>query len=72
MRTKKNKLAKQGGRRMSTKKQRLIDAEELKQEMIRVANRRRFNKGEVEISIGTIVRIIEDSPTILYRKVVKK
>lgn len=57
---------------MSTKKQRLIDAEELKQEMIRVANRRRFNKGEVEISIGTIVRIIEDSPTVLYRKVVKK
>ena len=57
---------------MSTKKQRLIDAEELKQEMIRVANRRRFNKGEVDISIGTIVRIIEDSPTVLYRKVVKK
>lgn len=57
---------------MSTKKQRLIDAEELKQEMIRVANRRRFNKSEVDISIGTIVRIIEDSPTVLYRKVVKK
>lgn len=65
-------MAKQGGKRMTAEKQRLINADELKQEMIRVANRRRFNKGEVEISIGTIVRIIEDSPTVLYRKVVKK
>ncbi len=67
-------MAKSGGRRMSTKKQRLIDAEKLKEEIIRMANR--SSLGEVTTSthlpLGTVLSLINDTPTVICRKVVKK
>ena len=56
------------------KKQRLIDAEELKEEIIRRANK--SSLGEIstntDLPLGAVIGLINDAPTILYRKVVKK
>lgn len=55
-------------------KDRLISADKLKQSILQTA--RRSTVGEVTTSIdlplGTIIGLINDAPTVLYRKVVKR
>ena len=59
---------------MNSEKQRLINVDELKKEIIRMANR--SSLGEISINtdlpLGAVIGLINDAPTILYRKVVKK
>ena len=59
---------------MNSEKQRLINADELKKEIIRIANK--SSLGEIstntDLPLGAVIGLINDAPTILYRRVVKR